>query len=258
VKIRPQKEVRNIGTVYKKAIISGNVIEIYEYEHLNVKGGGYHPGDGKDKEENYARTQRRRKNELRRLITQNFEATGSKFVTLTFDNARDFDIKDVKACNRYFKKFIQRLKRRYSEMRYVSVIEFQDKNDRGAVHYHMICNLPYIRKSELAEIWGAGYVKINRIDNVDNVGVYVTAYMTADMDDKRLMGLKAYNASRGLQRPIEAKSWQEEDWNQLRELEMITEKLEPSYCGQYESSEAGHIEYKQYNLSRNNIARKSE
>ncbi len=250
--------MNNIGAVYKKAIISGNVIEVYEYEHLNTKGGGSHPGDGKDKEENYARTQRRRKNDLRRLITQNFEAFGSKFVTLTFDNDRDFDIRNVKACNAYFKKFILRLKYRYPEFQYVAVIEFQDKNDRGAVHYHMICNLPYIDKPELAEIWGAGFIKINRIDNVDNVGVYVTAYMTADMDDTRLMGLKAYNASKGLQRPQEVKSWQDGDIRQLRDIETVTEIIEPSYSAKYESSEAGHIVYRQYNLSRNNIARKPE
>lgn len=252
------KEVKNIGSVYKKVIVSGNVIEIYEYEHLNVKGGGYHPGDGKDKEENYARTQRRRKNDLRRLITQNFEAYGSKFITLTFDNARDFNIKDVKDCNAYFKNFVKRLKYRYPELKYVAVIEFQDQNDRGAVHYHMICNLPYIRKSELAEIWGAGYVKVNRIDNVDNVGVYVTAYMTADMDDKRLMGLKAYNASKGLTRPVEAKSWQDGDHALLRYIEEITILRTPSYSAKYESVKAGHIEYRQYNLTRNTLARKPE
>ncbi len=249
--------MKNIGAVYKKAIISGNVIEIYEYEHLNVKGGGARQGDGKDKYENYAKTQRRRKNELRRLITQNFESLGSKFVTLTFDNEREFDIKDVKACNGYFKRFIQRMRYQYPDFRYVSVIEFQDKNDRGAVHYHMICDLPYIRKEELSGIWGAGFVKVNRIDSVDNVGVYVTAYMTADMDDTRLMGLKAYNASKGLQRPVEVKSW-DDSKETLREVESITQNRKPSYSAKYESNEAGHIEYKQYNLSRNTLARKPE
>lgn len=250
--------VKNIGAVYKKAIISGNVIEIYEYEHLNVKGGGDIQGDGKNKEENYERTQRRRKNELRRLITQNFESFGSKFVTLTFDEARDFDYKDVKACNQYFKKFIQRLRRRIENLKYVAVIEFQDKNDRGAVHYHMICNIPWVKKSELAEIWGAGFVKVNRIDSVDNVGVYVTAYMTADMDDTRLMGLKAYNASKGLTRPVEAKSWQDGDHALLRYIEETTILRTPSYSAKYESVKAGHIEYRQYNLTRNTLARKPE
>lgn len=247
-----------IGFTYKKAVIAGNVIELYEYEHLNIHGGGEIHGDGKDREDNYARTQRRRKQDLRRLITMNFDAKGSKFVTLTFDNERGFDIKDVKACNVHFKKFIMRLRYKFGDFKYVAVIEFQDKNDRGAVHYHMICNLPYIRKSELAEIWGAGFIKVNRIDNVDNVGVYVTAYMTEDMDDTRLRGLKAYNASRGLIRPIELKSWKVDDREALREVFQLDKSQEPSYAATYESSEAGKIVYRQYNLSRNNIARKPE
>lgn len=228
------------------------ITEVWRYEKLNTKGGGARDGDGKDSEHNYQQCQRRRRNTIRQLICTNFDS-GSKFVTLTFDNDRDHDLKDVQACNSYFKRYIQRMKRRYAAFKYVAVIEFQDENGRGAVHYHMICNLPYIKKSELSEIWGGGFVKINRIDKVDNVGAYVIKYMTSDMDDKRLCGQNAYLHSRGLEKPIEVTTWRDSDADIWRDLHSCLKMQTPSYSAKYESDSAGHIEYFQYNSNRIDI-----
>lgn len=242
--------MKNIDRWYEKIIVTKGVLEVYRYEKLNTKGGGERSGDGEQREENYKNTQRKRRSIIRQLITTNFDSM-SKFVTLTFDNDQEHDIKDVRQCNTEFHRFIMRLRKRHQDLKYVAVIEFQDKNDRGAVHYHMICNLPYIKKSELAEIWGNGFVKINAIDKVDNVGAYVIKYMTTDMDDKRLQGLKAYNCSKGLERPIELKSWQNSDTDVMLEIQEMLKNKSPSYVRAYESENAGEIQYFQYNMSRN-------
>lgn len=240
---------------YEKIVITKGIVEVWRYEKLNVKGGGARDGDGRDKEHNYQQQQRRRRNTIRQLICTNFDS-GSKFVTLTFDNDRDHDLKDVQACNLYFKKFVQRMRRRYPEFRYCAVIEFQDTNGRGAVHYHMICNLPYIKKTELADIWGGGFVKINRIDKVDNVGAYVIKYMTVDMDDTRLCGENAYLHSKGLKKPLEVTTWRQSDIDVWRDIHTAMEKQTPSYSAKYESDSAGHIEYFQYNSNRIDIISK--
>lgn len=73
----------------------------------------------------------------------------------------------------------------------------------------MICNLPFIKKTELFDIWGNGWVYINKIKHVDNIGAYVIKYMTKDSNDKRLQGLKAYNCSQGLERPTEITTWKD-------------------------------------------------
>jgi hypothetical protein len=186
----------------------------------------------------------------------NFDS-GSKFVTLTFDNDRAHDIRDVKQSNDYFHKFVKRMKYRYPDFKYIAVIEFQDKNGRGAIHYHMICNLPFVKKSELRDIWNGGHVKINRIDKVDNVGAYVIKYMTKDMTDKRLCGENAYLHSRGLEKPVEVNTWAlTENW---REIHETLEKETPSYSAKYESESAGRIEYMQYNFNRiDNVPQKRE
>jgi hypothetical protein len=235
---------------YEKIVVTGNIIEVRRYEKLNTKGGGNKEGSGEHKEQNYRQQMKRRRNRIRHLVCSNFDST-SKFVTLTFNDSHDFNITDVISCNQFFKKFVLRLRYRYPDFKYVAVIEFQDKNGRGAVHYHMICNLPYLRKSELAKIWGGGFVKINAIDKVDNVGAYVVKYMTEDMDDTRLCGLNAYLHSRGLQEPVELCTWRDDDriaWESLHEL---IESETPSYAATYESENAGSIEYRQYNLNRN-------
>lgn len=233
---------------YEKIVVTQGVTEVWRYEKLNVSSEReYHERTGENDEHNYRNRQRIRRNRIRQLVTMNFDEN-SKFVTLTFNDQMPFDITDVKACSRYFKNFVLRIKRRYPNFKYVAVIEFQDKNGRGAVHYHMICNLPYIKKSELESIWKGGFVKINRIDKVDNVGAYVVKYMTSDMDDKRLCGLNAYLHSHGLKEPLEISSWKYP--NEWREVHDDLQKKSPSYSAKYESEIAGTVCYFQYNSKR--------
>lgn len=240
--------MRTIQEYYEKIIVTKHVTEVFRYEKLNTKGGGLREGNGRDRENNYRNTQRQRRARIRQLVTQNFDST-SKFVTLTFDDQREFDIRDPLACNRYFRLFVMRLKHRHPGLKYVAVIEFQDKNGRGAVHYHMICNLPFIEKAELAKIWGGGFVKINAIDKVDNIGAYVVKYMTADMDDTRLQGKSAYLHSRGLEEPVELTTWKG-DTLEWREVHESLKSKTPSYSAKYESANAGEVEYIQYNSIR--------
>ena len=61
--------------------------------------------------------------------------------------------------------------------------------------------MPYIAAEQLAEIWGNGFIKIERIDEIDNVGAYITKYMTKDNIDERLKGKKCYTMSKGLNTP---------------------------------------------------------
>ena len=242
---------------FEKIIISNNIVEYYCYEHLNISNENHvkkeeNNANEDDKILNYYRTQKRRKETLRRLICTNFNKNDSKFITLTF---RD-NIRDVKVANKEFKKFIQRLnyfiqkKDLEFKLKYVSVIEFQDKNRNGVVHYHIICNIPYIPKKFIADTWGQGFIKINRIDNVDNLGAYVTKYMNKDIDDDRLMGLKAYNCSKGLKRPIEVKNWC--NCKKVEELKKIfnIDTKKPVYSAKYTGKEVGQVIYKQFNLDR--------
>lgn len=238
---------------YVKIIVTNNIIEYFEYEKLNVTGApppsAYEvvKGEGREKEENYKRYQQVRRDAIRRLVTMNFDKDMSKFITLTFKE----NIKDVKVANKHFHTFVKRLRRRFTDLKYVAVIEFQDKNKRGAVHYHMIANLPYIKAKELETIWSNGFIKINAIDKVDNIGAYVIKYMTKDQADPRLQGLKAYNCSIGLDRPTEITTWKDgTDFTKLLFDKLSLKEKTPVYSAKYTSEHAGQIIYRQYNLTR--------
>ena len=161
-----------------KYIITGHIIEIYKYKsYFHGKGGntGTKKGcaDLENKLKNYASTNQRRRDTIRRLACCNFNNKYDKFLTLTFAD----NMTDIQECNVLFKAFIRKLKSKYNkDLKYLAVIEFQQ---RGAVHYHVLLNIPYIPHKELQELWGNGFVFINAIEHVDNIGAYVLKQLSA-------------------------------------------------------------------------------
>jgi hypothetical protein len=186
----------------------------------------------------------RTRNMVRRLILSNFDTT-AKFWTFTFDDKKVSPeiSRDVVASNKLWKMFIQRMRRRYPDFNYLAVLEFQK---RGAVHYHCLCDLPYVRQRDVQEIWGNGHVSVNRIKHVDNLGAYVVKYMTKDATDERLFGNKTYQCSKGLDRPVEYRG---EEADRLWAALELGHKKE-AFTNHYESEYLGNIVYKEYNLSR--------
>lgn len=233
----------------KKIVWSGNIVEVYEYENSIVKGetnngsGRSVEADEENKERHRKNTLARARRDVRRLINANVGKWGEKpkFLTLTFAE----NVQDIKQANYEFKKFRQRLEYGLNiKLKYVVVIEFQK---RGAIHYHVVFfNLPYIPNAKLAEIWRNGFIKINSIEHVDNVGAYVTKYMTKDNDDDRLKGKKSYFTSRGLNKPLE-KYLNDED---EKEIAKVKEKLSHKkvYENRFDNEYVGNILYTQYNL----------
>ncbi|MEI9966981.1 MAG: replication initiator [Candidatus Moraniibacteriota bacterium] len=143
----------------------------------------------------------RTRNTARRLISANFDA-GDAFLTLTF--ARN--VEDLALANSLFKSFIRSLRitisaRGYDpeKFKYFAVIEFQK---RGAVHYHVLLRVPYLDIEDYQALWPYGWFKINRIQHVRNVGLYVSKYMRKDISDPRLRGKRSYQCSRNLIRPV--------------------------------------------------------
>lgn len=202
-----------------KTIETPTTIEVWEY---SVPAGRMNPeartdDDSEDESErgrkpdaaaHYDAARRRQRHysavrwEIARIIDCNFDDS-TKFLTLTFAD----NVTDIKYCNREFRKFIKRLNRRVygtdkTKVRYLAVWEAQK---RGAIHYHVVLfGMPYIRLSELREVWGHGFVKINRVD-VDqrmNVGRYISKYFSKDVDEGSYKQKKFFR-SQNLIQPVE-------------------------------------------------------
>ncbi len=243
------KPLKNIKS---RIIISGNVVEMTTYErgyfknYHEVKKIGRSSKDTTDEDKalNREKVLQRARSRVRRLACANPQL--NKFFTLTFAD----NVTDLKYANNQFCCFIKRLNRYLTKMhkdkvQYIAVVEFQE---RGAVHYHLLCNLPYISANKLQEIWKNGFVKINKIDDVDNVGAYVTKYMSKDNADERLIGNRCYFTSQGLQEPITIEDNEIETTIEHLLLAGDIELQKKPYKKTFSSEQLGNIEYTQLTL----------
>ncbi|MEK5061884.1 hypothetical protein BK126_28515 [Paenibacillus sp. FSL H7-0326] len=248
-----------------KVFVSGNVVEVYQYE-LPIARGYERSTSGISTSPDYdidletgeilsspedrklssrAQSNIRARNNLRRLALMNF-TNKSKFLTLTTKE----NITDLEESNKHFKAFIRKLKKECKDesLKYLAVIEFQK---RGAVHYHMLCNLPYVRVEKIRSLWrsvvGEGNIDLQRIDHVDNIGAYVIKYMTKEDADPRLIGKKMYQCSKGLTKPREVIGAEADKI--LSGLQQKGKKI--AYSNSYRSKHLDcEVVYSEYNLDR--------
>lgn len=145
------------------------------------------------------------RNQIRRLVNCNVAQYGYEATFLTFTYKKNQG--EVSQGWRDWHMFMRKLRSRFGAVKALTVLEFQE---RGAVHFHCIFfNLPpEVEKEErhtrgIAELWGHGFVDIERIRSASNAGAYVCKYLNASATDPRLRGKKFYSCTRGLLRPIE-------------------------------------------------------
>lgn len=235
---------KRLKSTNRVAVCSGKIIEIKTYEkpifyNFESKSKGKRSGAKEKRANNINQS----KIKLRRLINTNITPY-SKFITLTFSE----NITDMKIAKKEFKNFVKRLnyklqKKGLKKLKYVYVVEFQK---RGAIHFHVVgFNLGFVKADELGKMWRNGYITINRIKDVDNVGSYVVKYMSKELLNEGLNGHDLYGRSRGnLEEPIEIKNPQE--------VGQLLESYEKNivYSNTYDTEYFGTCQYIQINLAR--------
>ena len=242
--LRSVKLHKSIHSYNIKVVKSGKVYEVYKYQNRRFKGysglnttGRLGKGSA-DKDTNRDKVLYRARRDIRNIVNTNFKE-GSKFLTLTFKE----NVTDIDTANNEFKCFIDRVnyhifKTKKRALKYTVVPETQK---RGAIHFHVVCyNLPYVEASRLADIWGNGFIKINKIDHVDNVGAYICKYLSKE-ECESFRGKKCYFNSRNLDKPIEIT--QEKRVTQV--LQHL-DNLNPKICKSYHNEYTGEVGYRQY------------
>ena len=214
-----------------KVIVAGSIVETYTYPadrllaynftvsnrcKVHSRNTGTDIESLKRKTESNKRSMRRASLELRKLVNANAWQYRTSlgivctplFATFTFSD----DIRDVRTANNIFLKFIRRLNYKLSGkskkgcLRYVSVIGFQDKNREGVVHYHSVFfNLEQGKESFLQAIWKSGIVDIKKIEDSENVGLYMSKHIVESSGNVLLGSHKRYFASKGLYKAVEIK-----------------------------------------------------
>lgn len=114
---------------------------------------------------------------MRQLINANWCGDPNELmITLTYAE----NMTDPKRLKKDMEKWLKKAKRRLGEIKYLYVVEPQA---RGAWHSHCLikqlsAHSTYWPAEDVANAWGHGFVKVQRITGVDNVGAYLSAYMT--------------------------------------------------------------------------------
>lgn len=117
---------------------------------------------------------------LRYLINNNFVGADNElFITLTYAE----NMQDTERLYSDLDKFYKRLRYKYRDITSIDYLNVIEPQRRGAWHCHMLMRFNdldkiFIPNNELAEIWGHGFTNTKSIKEIDNIGAYLTAYLT--------------------------------------------------------------------------------
>ncbi|MGI2796967.1 rolling circle replication-associated protein [Bacillus cytotoxicus] len=157
----------HIKKLDKDSYVDLSTGEIKEFQHIGNRQESYN-------------SLRQTFKKLRYLINNNFLGLPNELhMTLTYKE----NMTDTGRLYDDFRKFMQRLKRKYKKdtsIDYISVVEPQE---RGAWHCHLLIRFNdldkvFVKNKELRELWGQGFVTIKSLKDIDNIGAYLSAYLT--------------------------------------------------------------------------------
>ncbi len=254
--IQKAKELKAKTSYTKKIVLAGLFVEEYTYENPVIHGQKRMKRRKKKKpktEQTEMRGDalRRTRMNIMRLVNSNPDFL--TFLTLTFDENKaknKQDITELEKCNYWFKTFIVRLKHNFPTIKYLAVPEFQGdyyfrtglkKEFGGAIHYHLLLN-EKIDSQIMEKIWGHGFIKINKIKAINNVGLYVSKYLSKESFNKKYFGKRKFFYSKNLNRPQEYKGQDcEPILADLPQLKLV-------YETEFESKHRGKVKVNLYKL----------
>lgn len=155
-----------ITKLNKDEYLDNRTGEVLEFQHNNVR---------KDDIESVAKSLVR----LRDYLNTNVSDTSNcRWLTLTYAK----NMTNPQKLKNDFKNFNKRCREKYGHYEYIAAAEPQG---RGAWHLHIVVifshKAPFMANKNIASYWKQGFVTIRRLDDIDNVGVYLTAYL-GDME----------------------------------------------------------------------------
>lgn len=234
---------------------------------------------------------------LRYLINNNFVGQANELhVTLTYKK----NMTDTKQLYEDFDKFMKRLRYKYRKETSIDYLTVMEPQGRGAWHGHCLMRFNDLESiyipnkfnkrnqpvdAPLFDIWGKGWVTIRSLNNVDNIGAYLSAYLadvefTEDLDGRAIHaavveereiltkvvdgqekkfikggrlhryppGMNLYRKSKGIIEP-------EQEEMRFREIKKVVGSAQPHYQKAYHIQNddfENTISFLQYNTKRQN------
>lgn len=260
--------------MYNLRIIKcGSRIEVYKIHNYIIRKSEKHEGfkrieemqkelENKENgnEENTKQSKKNRvstlntaRNNIVRLIKCNPDMT--IFITLTFAKEQDY-----KVSKKSLDDLFHRLRKKYTGLKYLWVLEYGDLTKR--LHFHVLTNMPVnIKLNSTKEIkseehknleinfskkyWRHGIVDIRCLKDEDNtnIALYVSSYIVKSLKDVDLEGYRIYGYSqKTLEKPIEEKVYSEASVEQiLSRYEDYELKFTNSYPIGYTDWKGNHL-----------------
>lgn len=207
---------------------------------------------------------------FRYLINANFRGEPNELhVVLTYKE----NMTDTKRLYTDFDKFMKRLRYKYKDISTIDYLSGVEPQGRGAWHCHVLLrfnNLDrvFIPNDEMARLWGQGFTKTKSLEDVDNVGAYLTAYLTdievsediqgpiKEVGGKRFLkggrlylyppGMNLYRKSKGIKFPERKKMTYETAIKKVGGAKPTFQKVYDIEAGDFKN----RITFQQYNLKR--------
>lgn len=167
----------------KKMNVQQHIKKINADEYVVLETGEIKQFEKTDNRSESYNSLRQSFKKIRYLINNNFKGSKNElFLTLTYRE----NMTDTKKLYFDLDKFIKRLRYQFKNQTTVDYMTVVEPQERGAWHTHTLLkfndlNSVFIPSDDLEELWGHGFIKIKRINDVDNIGAYLSAYL-ADLE----------------------------------------------------------------------------
>lgn len=227
---------------------------------------------------------------LRYMVNNNFNGSKNElFLTLTYAE----NMTDTKRLYDDMKKFMMRVRYHYRNTSTIDYLNIIEPQGRGAWHAHILMRFNDVESiyipnkfvdnkpvdAPMYKLWGHGWVTIKSLSEVDNIGAYLSAYLTdLELDDKSFLravsenrevvirevdgkqkkfikggrlhmyppGMNMFRPSRGIKKPKRTEI-------QYKDIKKIVGSAEPHYSKTYDIDTEkfqNKITFEQYNLKR--------
>lgn len=278
-------EIQHMKTTNKKAHIQ----KISKDEYINLATGEICEFKKNENRSQNANSLAKSFKAMRYLINNNFVGNPNElFITLTF--AKDsFDPKMVYTDCDHFLKRIRYFFKDQSTIDYINVVE---PHASGQFHTHMLLRFNdietvHLTNARLHDLWGLGMVDVKTLENVDNIGAYLSAYLSdlelpeentyndqrEDIKIKEVNGkkkkylkggrlafypsdMKIVRSSKGIKKPEREKT----TYGKIKEdIKKEAGIITPNFAKSVSLSSEDYsntITYEQYNLKRDKIQKK--
>lgn len=189
VKVTTMKHIVEVQWL-EKMNTEAHIRKLDAERYVDLKTGEIKEFERTDNRSQGQNSLRKTFNRLRELINTNFCGDPCElFITLTYRGK--LQTNDTKTVYEDFKKFMMRLKYKYKDTTTIDYINVLEPHATGNFHMHVLIRFNeldriYIPNAELAELWGQGFVTVQSLKGVDNIGAYLSGYL-ADIpvpDDK--------------------------------------------------------------------------